>query len=41
MSLDEVKEKLPEVAARLGEGDVWTPEAEEVLIEKYWNQPVS
>ena len=39
MSLEEVKEKLPEVAARLGEGDVWTPEAEDALIEKFWNPP--
>jgi hypothetical protein len=39
MSLDEVKEKLPEVAAKLGEGDMWTPEAEDALIEKFWNPP--
>ena len=39
MSLEEVKEKLPEVAAKLGEGDMWTPEAEDALIEKFWNPP--
>ncbi|MFO7684411.1 MAG: alcohol dehydrogenase catalytic domain-containing protein [Chloroflexota bacterium] len=36
MGLDELGEKLPEVAAQMGEGDVWTNEAEAVLIEKYW-----
>lgn len=41
MSLDEVKEKLPEVAAKLGEGGVWTSQAEEVLIEKFWQPPVN
>ena len=39
MSLDEVKEKLPDVAAKFGEGDLWTPEAEEALIEKFWTPP--
>jgi hypothetical protein len=34
MGLDELKDKLPDVAAKLGEGDVWTPEAEEALIER-------
>jgi hypothetical protein len=37
MGLDELKGKLPEVAAKLGEGEVWTAEAEEALIEKFWN----
>jgi hypothetical protein len=36
MSLDELAEKLPNVAEKLGEGNVWTPEAEEALIESYW-----
>jgi len=36
MGLDELKEKLPEVAEKLGPGNVWTIESEEVLIEKYW-----
>ena len=36
MSLDELAEKLPDVAEKLGEGNVWTPEAEEALIETYW-----
>jgi len=35
-SLQELKERLPEVAAQLGEGGIWTPEAEQVLIEKLW-----
>jgi threonine dehydrogenase-like Zn-dependent dehydrogenase len=37
MGLDELKEKLPEVAEKLQEGKVWTPEAEETLIEKLWD----
>jgi hypothetical protein len=36
MGLDELKEKLPDVAAKLGEGDVWTVEAEEALIDQFW-----
>ncbi len=36
MGLDELAEKLPDVAAKLGEDDVWTNEAEEALIEAYW-----
>ncbi len=39
LSLDELKERYPQVAARLGEGDVWTPEAEEVLIDLFWDPP--
>jgi hypothetical protein len=34
--LAELKEKYPDVAAKLGPGDVWTKEAEEVLIEEFW-----
>jgi threonine dehydrogenase-like Zn-dependent dehydrogenase len=34
--LAELKETLPEVAERLGQGDVWTREAERELIERYW-----
>jgi threonine dehydrogenase-like Zn-dependent dehydrogenase len=37
MGLEELKEKLPEVAEKLQEGKVWTPEAEETLIEKLWD----
>jgi len=37
MGLDELKEKLPEVADQLQEGKVWTPAAEETLIEKLWD----
>jgi threonine dehydrogenase-like Zn-dependent dehydrogenase len=39
MSLKEVEEKLPEVAAKLGEDLMWTNEAEEALIEKFWKKP--
>jgi len=39
MSLKEVEEKLPEVAAKLGEDLMWTNEAEEALIEKFWHKP--
>lgn len=39
MALKELPEKLPEVAAKLGENLTWTNEAEEVLIEKYWEKP--
>lgn len=38
MGLDELPEKLPAVAAFLGEGGVWTKEAEAALIETYWPQ---
>jgi threonine dehydrogenase-like Zn-dependent dehydrogenase len=36
MGLDELSEKLPDVAAKLGEDGVWTNEAEAALIEGYW-----
>ncbi len=36
MGLDEIKETLPEVAAKLEPGNMWTREAEEALFEKYW-----
>lgn len=35
MSLEEVKEKLPEVGAKLGSQGEWTLEAEQTLLEKY------
>jgi len=38
-SLRELKKRLPEVAAKLGEGLMWTNEAEEALIEKMWEKP--
>lgn len=37
--LKELKERLPEVAAKLGDDLMWTNEAEEVLIEKLWEKP--
>ncbi|MGD9369582.1 MAG: zinc-binding dehydrogenase [Desulfobacteraceae bacterium] len=36
MGLDELKDKIPEVSAKLEAGDAWTTAAEEVLIETYW-----
>lgn len=38
MGLDELKEKLPDIGAKLGPGNVWTQEAEAALIEKYWQE---
>jgi threonine dehydrogenase-like Zn-dependent dehydrogenase len=39
MGLKELSERLPEVAAKLGENLMWTSEAEEALIEKFWEKP--
>jgi hypothetical protein len=36
MGLDELAEKLPEIAALLDENGFWTNEAEAALIEKFW-----
>jgi len=38
MGLKELKDKLPEVAAKLGENLMWTNEAEEALIDKLWEK---
>lgn len=38
-SLKELKDRLPEVAAKLGQDQMWTNEAEEALIEKFWQEP--
>ena len=38
MSLKDLKMKFPEVAAKLKE-DMWTNEAEEMLIETFWEKP--
>jgi D-arabinose 1-dehydrogenase-like Zn-dependent alcohol dehydrogenase len=35
-SLHELKERLPAVAAQLGDGEIWTREAEEALIDELW-----
>lgn len=35
-AIDELKDAYPAVAAKLGAGDIWTPEAEQVLIEQFW-----
>jgi threonine dehydrogenase-like Zn-dependent dehydrogenase len=34
----ELKRKLPNVAAKLGPGDLWTREAEQTLIEQFWRR---
>ena len=39
-SLKELPDRIPEVAAKLGEDMMWTNEAEEALIEKFWKEPV-
>jgi threonine dehydrogenase-like Zn-dependent dehydrogenase len=39
MGLKELQEKLPEVAEKLGENQMWTNKAEEALIDKLWEQP--
>ena len=39
-SLKELEQRLPEVAAKLGEDMMWNSDAEEVLIEKFWEEPV-
>ncbi|MEJ2749211.1 MAG: zinc-binding dehydrogenase, partial [Anaerolineae bacterium] len=36
MGLDELDEKMPDIAAKLDDDGFWTNEAEEALIEKYW-----
>jgi threonine dehydrogenase-like Zn-dependent dehydrogenase len=36
MSIVELGERFPEVAAQFGPGGVWTPAAEAALIEKFW-----
>ncbi|HEX2910701.1 MAG TPA: alcohol dehydrogenase catalytic domain-containing protein [Chloroflexia bacterium] len=32
----DLKDNYPEVAAKLGPGNVWTPAAEQALIERFW-----
>lgn len=36
IGLPELAERYPEVGAALGPGGVWTPEAEQALIERFW-----
>ncbi|MFV0436918.1 MAG: zinc-binding dehydrogenase [Desulfopila sp.] len=36
VGLNELKERFPEIADKLGAGDMWTAEAEEILFEKFW-----
>ena len=35
--LNEMAEKYPDIARKLGENNAWTYEAEQTLIEKYWD----
>ncbi len=37
MGLDELTEKLPEVAEKLAPGDMWTNDAEKALFDECWN----
>jgi hypothetical protein len=37
-SIAELNEMYPDVAAKLGPGDMWTPAAEQALIERLWRQ---
>jgi threonine dehydrogenase-like Zn-dependent dehydrogenase len=37
--LKELKDRLPEVAKKLGDDNMWTNEAEEALIESLWEKP--
>ncbi len=36
LGLAELKEKYPDVGAKLGENNSWTVEAEQAIIEKFW-----
>ena len=36
VGIAELKEQYPDIAAKLGPGDVWTPEAEQALVERFW-----
>jgi hypothetical protein len=36
LGLSQLEEKLPDVAAHLGPGNVWTTAAEKALIERFW-----
>lgn len=36
LGLDELADHLPEIAAKLDEGNVWSEAAEVALLEKYW-----
>ena len=39
-SLKELRDRIPEVATKLGEDLLWTNEAEEALIEKFWQENI-
>ena len=35
-SIADMKATYPDLAAKLDPGDVWTPAAEQALIERFW-----
>ena len=39
VGLEELPESYPDIAASLGDGGMWTAEAEAALIERFWNHP--
>ncbi len=36
MSLQELRERYPEIGRKMGENDLWTIEAEQALIDRFW-----
>ncbi len=38
-SLKELKDRIPDVAEKLGPDQMWTSAAEAALIEKFWQEP--
>lgn len=36
MGIAELKERYPDIGAKLAPGDVWTPAAEQALLERFW-----
>jgi threonine dehydrogenase-like Zn-dependent dehydrogenase len=36
LGMDELRDRLPDIAGQLEDGNAWTHAAEEALIEKYW-----
>ncbi len=38
LSIEELKERYPEVGAALGPGDMWSAAAEQALIETFWGE---
>jgi L-sorbose 1-phosphate reductase len=38
LGLAELAEKYPDIAAKLGENNAWTVEAEQAIFEKFWRE---